>query len=176
MSRPPLAPARARALLGRDVRGAVYVEFLIAFMPLFAFFSGLVQLAVLQTADIVVKHAATVAARAAVVVLPDDPKFYGGAELNHAEGQRLSDIQLAATIPLTAIDADPRVQVTFPSSETGTDNLTAFDTHDTVYVRVAYTYACAIPLGNVLACGPGRVKNLVGVATMPNQGANYDYP
>jgi Flp pilus assembly protein TadG len=162
--------------LRRDARGAVYVEFLIAFLPLYVFFSALVQLTVLQTADIVTKHAATTAARAAVVVLPDDPKYYSGTELNHAEGQRMSDIQLAATIPLTAIDSDPKVQVTFPSSATGTDNRTVFGTHDTIYVRVAYTYPCSIPIGNVLACGPSSTKQLVGVAAMPNQGANFEYP
>jgi Flp pilus assembly protein TadG len=162
--------------LRRDSRGAVYVEFLIAFLPLLVFFSSLVQLTVLQTADIVTKHAAVTAARAAVVVLPDDPKYYDGATVNHAEGQRLSDIQLAAMIPLTAIDPDPRVQLTFPSSATGTDDRSAFGPHDTVNVRVAYTYKCAIPIGNVLACGPSRTKQLVGLASMPNQGANFEYP
>lgn len=159
----------------RDQRGAVMVEFIIAFMPMFLMFSGLLQLGLLQTADVITKHSAVVAARAAAVVLPDDPKFYGGATLNEASGQRLSDIQLAATIPLTAIDPDPVVQVSFPSTPTGTDNRTTFAPYDTVITRVAYTYHCTIPIGNVLACGADRTRQIVGVAEMPNQGANFDY-
>ena len=48
----------------RATTGAVYVEFLIAFMPLFVFFMSLVQLAYVEAANIVVKHAAVMATRA----------------------------------------------------------------------------------------------------------------
>ena len=65
------------ALLGQTI-GAVYVEFLIVMVPLWAFFLSLVQLAFLAHANLVVKHAADAAARSAVVVLPDDPAEYGG--------------------------------------------------------------------------------------------------
>lgn len=165
-----------RRALQNDRSGAVYVEFIIAFLPLLVFFSSLVQLAVLQTADLVTKHAATVAARAAVVVLPDDPKFYGGEQKNQASGQRLSDIQMAATIPLTAIDPDPVVAVKFPSSASGTDSRSSFGNEDTVFVRVEYTHTCSVPIGNVVVCGADRTRQLVGVAAMPNQGAAFDYP
>ena len=52
----------------RGDEGAVMVEFLAAFLPIFAFFLGLVQLVFIQTASLIVNHAAHVAVRAAVVV------------------------------------------------------------------------------------------------------------
>ena len=61
-----------------DQRGVIFVEFLIAFVPLWAFFLCVVQLAFIARADLMVRHAADSAARSAVVVLPDDPNEYGG--------------------------------------------------------------------------------------------------
>jgi hypothetical protein len=62
-----------------DSRGAVYVEFLIAFPSVFLMFLATVQLAILGTAELAVRHAAAVGARAAIVVLPEAPERYGGA-------------------------------------------------------------------------------------------------
>ncbi len=61
-----------------DERGAAYVEFLIAFIPLFIMFLGMVQMSLMYAGDLVVQHAASRAARAAVVVLDDDPQYYDG--------------------------------------------------------------------------------------------------
>jgi Flp pilus assembly protein TadG len=88
-------------------RGAMYVEFLIAFMPLFLLFLAICQFSLLGVARIVVSHAAVSAVRAAVVVLEDDPSFYrnvcrgilsdsGGIQ----KGQRMKPIRSAATEPL----------------------------------------------------------------------------
>jgi hypothetical protein len=63
----------------RDERGAAYVEFLLAFIPLFVMFLGMVQMALMYAGDLVVQHAATTASRAAAVVLDDDPARYDGA-------------------------------------------------------------------------------------------------
>lgn len=59
-------------------RGAVYVEFLIAFFPVFVLVLGICQLAFIASAKAVVEHASWAAARSAVVVLDDEPKRYGG--------------------------------------------------------------------------------------------------
>ncbi|MGB8221198.1 MAG: hypothetical protein WCF10_01365 [Polyangiales bacterium] len=64
--------------LSTDQRGVVFLEFLIAFVPLWAFFLCVVQLAFIMQANLMVKHSADAAARSAVVVLPDDPAEYGG--------------------------------------------------------------------------------------------------
>lgn len=66
---------RGRARLERDVRGVVYAEFLMAFMPFFLLFLATLQLAFIAAARIVVKHAAVMAARSAVLVIDDDPYF-----------------------------------------------------------------------------------------------------
>ncbi len=60
-------------------RGTVYVEFLLVFPPLFTLFLVILQWSLLATSSLGVKHAASAAARSAVVVLPDDPIAYDGS-------------------------------------------------------------------------------------------------
>ena len=67
-----------RSSLLRDDRGVVYVEFLLAFPPLFLLFMAICQLSLAATAKLVVQHAATRAARSAIVVLEEDPERFGG--------------------------------------------------------------------------------------------------
>jgi hypothetical protein len=64
--------------LARAQGGVVYVEFLFSFIPVFVLFLGIVQLALLSAARLVVQHAAVAGVRAAVVVLDDEPRFYEG--------------------------------------------------------------------------------------------------
>jgi hypothetical protein len=171
-------PARIACKCARDCLGAVYVEFLIAFLPLFFFFSALVQLGMLQIADLVTKHAAVMAARAAVVVLPDNPDSYGGVHLNEASGKRLDDIIRAASVPLTAVPGDDSfgVRVLFPTRPGATDTRTKFGPDELVRVRVEYDYRCNIPIGNRLVCGLlHATKTLVGEAARTNQGPHYSY-
>jgi hypothetical protein len=156
-----------------DRSGAVYVEFLLAFLPLFLFFSALLQLGMVQIADLVTKHAAVTAARAAIVVLTDDPMFYGGTPVNEASGARLEHIKKAAEIPLTAVAAADEIKrrliVYLPDGPTiGEDQV--------VRVLVTFTYPCSIPVGNRLICGwfNGNM-NLFAEAAMPNQGPNFEY-
>jgi hypothetical protein len=72
--------------LGCERRGAVMVEFLIAFIPLFMLFLGIVQFTLMGAAALIVQHAAVVGARAAVVVLDDDPKYYDQLERGEISG------------------------------------------------------------------------------------------
>lgn len=69
-----------------DERGATYVEFLLAFIPLFIMFLGMVQMALMYAGDLVVQHSATTAARAAAVVIDDDPRYYEGAPRMRVDG------------------------------------------------------------------------------------------
>jgi hypothetical protein len=62
-----------------DCRGVVYVEFLLAFIPLFLLFLGTCQLVLLTSARVIVSHAAATAVRSAIVVLEDTADDYGGA-------------------------------------------------------------------------------------------------
>jgi hypothetical protein len=66
--------------LARNERGAVYVEFLLAFLPIFLMFLAICQVSFLVVGRLVVSHAALAGARSAIVVLEDDPDAYGGAE------------------------------------------------------------------------------------------------
>jgi hypothetical protein len=71
-------PRRRRHRAARSAAGAVYVEVLVAIIPVLVFFFGLLQLALLYTAKLVVTHAAQRAVRSAVVVLEDDPARFEG--------------------------------------------------------------------------------------------------
>lgn len=74
-----------RRSLADDQRAAVYVEFLVVFMPLFMLFLGATQTSLLFAGKIVVQHAADAACRSAIVVLPDDPGKYDGRAKNSIE-------------------------------------------------------------------------------------------
>jgi Flp pilus assembly protein TadG len=162
--------------LRTDQRGAVYVEFLIVFLPLFVMFMSLVQLAFVEIANLVTKHAAVGAVRAAIVVLPDNPQYYKKGDINHAEGERLEAIQAAAKARLLAVSVNPQVEVTFPSSPEGTDNRTSFNKGDTVRVQLKFDYPCKIPIGSRFVCNFLSLhKKLKAEAAMPLQSASYKY-
>jgi hypothetical protein len=128
--------ARSVGRTPSDAHGVVYIEFLLAFFPVFLIFLGTVQLALLGAARLVVAHAAVAAARSAAVVLDDDPKYYGGEARGHvasaatrspspdpapdsdavgtlsafaggASQSRVEVIRNAAIAPLAAIAPDP---------------------------------------------------------------------
>jgi hypothetical protein len=78
---------RRRRLRG-PLRGVVYIEVILSLIPVFIAFLGITQLALLKIGGLVVQHAATRAARAAIVILDDDPQYYGDAargDLNAGE-------------------------------------------------------------------------------------------
>lgn len=75
-----------RRSLVTDTGGAAYVEFLIAFLPVFLMFLGMVQSALMFVGGLAVQRAASAAARAAAVVLDDDPRHYGGEDRMTVDG------------------------------------------------------------------------------------------
>lgn len=91
----PLTSARD---LVREVRGAVFLEFLIAFVPLWTFALCAFQLALIARANLMVKHSADAAARSAAVVLPDDPAEYGGQPQMHVGRNRIGTDHLASAL------------------------------------------------------------------------------
>ncbi len=160
----------------RDRRGAVYVEFLVAFLPLFIFFECLVQLSGMFTAKLVVQHAAVTATRAAVVVLHDDPAYYGNEPTGSASGQRLEAIELAAAIPMRAVRSIVDYEVTFPSQPGGSTSRTDFGRDDLVRVQVKAQYRCQVPIASRMVCDfVTSTRELTGEAALPNQGADYEY-
>jgi hypothetical protein len=150
----------------RGTEGAVLVEFMAVFFPLFSFFLGLVQLMFIHVANLVTKHAAQSAVRAAIVVVPDDPGKFGGG-VGSATGARKAEIERAARIPLSTLGID-RGDVDVKLNASG------YSRNAPVTVTVTIDYTCRVPLGNLLACG-GNSKTLAAQATMPNQGVDWTY-
>lgn len=75
--------------------GAAYVEVLLAFLPLFTLFMGLLQISILYSVRLLTQHAATRAARTASVVLDDDPRWYAGEERGAVTGAHVAAAELA---------------------------------------------------------------------------------
>jgi hypothetical protein len=61
-----------------DERGSTYLETLIALPVIFAAFVTLMMFGRLAVGHVIAQRAASAGARAAVVILPDDPAYYGG--------------------------------------------------------------------------------------------------
>ncbi|HSN99535.1 MAG TPA: TadE family protein, partial [Candidatus Nanopelagicales bacterium] len=131
--------------LAKDQRGAVYVEFLAVFFPLFTMFLGLVQFIFLQTATIIVQQSAMRGARTATVVLFDDPELYGGAQQGMLTPQKRTMVETVARVPLTALGN--------PANATLSFNKNTYGRNDLLTLTVEYPYACRVPVGRTMACG-----------------------
>jgi hypothetical protein len=162
--------------LTREDRGAVYVEFLIGFMPVFVLFLGVWQLGMLYVGRIVVGHAAMASARAAAVVVAEPE---GGAPNTLTAGKRKT-IEDAAAIVLAPLLIDGFVQ-----SMTVTLPATTFAPLETgkpvtmVSARVDVDFVCSITLVSTLVCDRGaafgRTRALSAEAAFPYQGARYRF-
>lgn len=186
-----------------DQRGAVFLEFLIVFLPVLTFFLCIVQLGLLYSYRLVTEHAAMNAARSAAVVVGDDKRKYGN-EAPHqvrAGGARYATIRRAALLSLAPLIQDGTVQslsVVFPPPDQPGGNQARSirynpmqqSTVQKVRVRVEIEASCRIGLANLIACGSwldrllGRNSNplqryptrrIKAEAIFPYQGASYDY-
>lgn len=164
----PASGRAPRGSLASDRRGAVYVEFLVAFLPVFFFFLTLVQFTFLQGANLVVKHAASTAVRAAIIVLHDDPAYYGDVPTGRATGKRLEEIERAARIPLAVLGLRPdAVKLEIPETVARDAQVT---------VKLEYQYRCQVPWGRSVVCSfLTNERTLKAEATMPNQGVAWRY-
>jgi hypothetical protein len=156
--------------------GAIYVEFLLAFLPLFILFLGLVQLFDLHVANVIANHAAQVTARAAVVVLPDDPAYYDNVAIGKPDGKRKDAIVSAATQVLKAARSVTEVKVSFLDGNGGGAEKAQFGRDDLVKVKLEVRYQCRVPLVSKMVCGTNDIRRLIVEASMPNQGAEFTYP
>jgi hypothetical protein len=150
--------------LGCDARGAVFVEKLIAYLPLMIAFFCTWELAELGAASLVVQRASSAAGRAAVVVLPDDPLYYAGEEVGSFGGARKADIELAAGMVLSSnpkLTADFALDVSDPPENVGPLDVT-----------LTAHYACGIVS---FLCGGDAAIELSATTTHTYQGARYQY-
>lgn len=192
----PVAPGSA---------GNVYVEALLVIPIILLLITGIAQLTLLWTAQLGVMHAANAAARAAIVVLDDDPRLYGGEARNaapdgsarHAEITRAAMIALVgAGTELLAPDPDitferalvrrdlslPLPELLTPPAELAQAVKVSFPNHagtfglrEIVTVRVEHTFSCLVPIARYVVCGVGSQLPLAADAGLPNQGAPYIY-
>ncbi|HEU4580324.1 MAG TPA: hypothetical protein VFS67_18840 [Polyangiaceae bacterium] len=201
MQRQPRRSSQGARTLLRHSEGAVFVEFLICFLPVYVFFLCLVQLGVLFAVRLLVDHAAISAARAAAVVIGDDPGRYGGEPLHRIDperGRRRESVRGAALLALAPLIANGTIQglrVEFPPGEQpgvrSRSGPVAFSplgpqAVSKVRVRVEVDAACRIGFANRIACPllGGGLRSLIGAPTLsigaeafyPYQGARYVYP
>src|SRR5215471_15844905 len=150
----------------RDSSGVIYVEFIIVIMPMLVLFWGMMQLNGLMLADLVVRHAAVNAVRAAIVCDSDE----------HTHGQAGAEecAQQAAEATTKSVKSIKAVVVTVEgASESGNGPVTATVTAD---------YSCQVPLVGGVACAIFRgapTTSAIAVirrqATLPNQGHYYKF-
>ncbi|MBX3220294.1 MAG: hypothetical protein KF795_07215 [Labilithrix sp.] len=178
-----------------DASGAVYVEFLIAFMPVFVFFLCLLQLSLLFSSKLLVEHSAVQGTRAAAVVFGDEPQPYGGRgddavnTLSPPRRQTVRDAVLVSLAPLILDGSIADVRVAYPNEERpggddqGENAPLAPMTNagpSMMRVRVEAELVCKIAMANVILCRRGarpslRVLTASAESLYPFQGASYAY-
>lgn len=174
-------------------RGAVTVEFIIAFMPMLAFFLWLMQYSFIISGKLVTKHAAVIAARAASVILDDDEANYDQVRRGSFDGKRKLHVQAAVRIVLSALPGLVLRDVSIMKSDTEAAKPNDILTPPKegcdmgLRVRVKVRMICRIA-GNSTSLasgwygGPCQNKNAVGYrdftedAVFPTQASNYFYP
>ena len=149
--------------LHRDRKGAVLVEFLIAFMPLMMTFSSFVQVAQIATASLVARHSTVVAARAAAVIsnkYKNTPDAAVGK--NKGEVTAAYEAALGPWAPtMTAVDVEIN------------DDALKEDVFGMVEVTSTALYSCSVPFGNFLVCGGSRKHQITKSVKFPHQGGCY---
>jgi Flp pilus assembly protein TadG len=156
------APAHRRTRARR--RGAALAEFVIAVVPLLATSFAFLQLTKLQTAKLLLGHAAVCAARTAAVSSNVHANNPGAQRGDETLPRRAVEVALAPWLAARSLD-DLVVDVDDASSEA--------DPSGPVTVTVTASVACGVPMmGRVLCRGPRKV--LHATATMPHQGARYE--
>lgn len=148
-------------------RGAIYVEYAVAIVPLFLLFWGLLQLNGLLLADLVVRDAATKAVRAAIVCDSDkDTSGLTGAT---------DCAQAAVNETIKAVHSLKDAEVTNIDGANAEGNAP-------VTVTVVGHYSCQVPLVASLVCAAFRgeghadaIANIERKATLPNQGHYYHF-
>ncbi len=149
--------------LGKDQKGAVLAEFVIAMVPLLMTFFSFVQLSKVATARLVVKHGTIIGARAASVISNQnnntpDAKGDGKADITNAVRAGMGYWVAKGAISVDDVDIQ--------------DASSRDDPYGWVTVTVKATYRCTVPMG-FIACA-GSTKQLQESYRMPHQGAIYE--
>lgn len=163
-----LAEKPSRASLLWNTCGAVYLEFLIAVVPVVVILVETWQFLELCAAELILQRAASAAARAAAVVLPDDPVHYANGATHVYAGARQAEIEKAAWL-VTRISPyfpqPPQVEVSPNSLAPSAESLAATVTID---------FHCMTGPLSLLCPGTGTRK-LSRQAVCAYHGASYSY-
>jgi len=150
--------------LRKQTKGAVLAEFCLVMWPLFWSFFGLIQISLIYTANLMLRHAAVVAVRAESVILD-----VGGN--NPCDNGTSADITEAAKQALGPWGSVMTLDSVSPTSSSNKSPPYGYYGLDTV--ELTATYKCQVPMGNYLTCGAGRKKTFSAKASFPHQGARY---
>jgi hypothetical protein len=174
---------RRKVSIGQDEGGAAYIEFLIAFMPIFIAFVGLWELGEYWMTSLVVEHAAFAGARAGAVYIPL-PGADGVASNKITDDSRsiVTEAVLLAAAPAVARGwlADVPA-VFFPRSLRGDDSeATGYnpDSSDMVHVQVVAPFRCHFPPFDYIFCrssGGQWAAPILAHGSFPYAGARYKY-
>lgn len=174
------APAPRESDRRRGTRGAVYIEFLIAFLPLLTFFLCIWQVSILYTTKLFVDHAAFSGARAAAVVIAENSNRVndsdGPASVNVLTGRRNRLVQDAVGMALMPLILDGTVvtyNVLYPDPATpGGPNVMLQQTYpgmtqttvSMARVRVRAMMNCKIAFANAVMCNGlfSQIGSLIG--------------
>lgn len=184
--------------------GAVYVEFIIAFLPFLVFFLCLWQVSVLYYTKLMVDHAAFAGARAAAVIVAESSnrvdRAGGPASVNTATDPRMRLVRTAVELALAPLIMDGTIfslNVAYPTpgQPRSKDAMQhqkypamAAGSVSLMRVRVETKMACRIAFANAIMC-PARSLLQLGLqlgakvfvlpvaseGVFPYQGASYTY-
>jgi len=150
--------------LHKDKRGAVLVEFAIAFMPLMITFSAFVQLQQMATARIVVKHATIVGGRAAAVISNKNKNTPDAKDADNVDEVKKGVMSALGPWKGKMSNVDVKID----------DTSTCDDPYGMVSVTVTADYKCSVPFSNLFMCGAGKTHAFKPmIARFPHQGARY---
>ncbi len=126
-SRQEASPSLAQGAKQQRTRceGVVYLEFIIAFLPVFLLFLGVIQLTFLYVGSLTVRHAAFRAVRAAIVVLDDDPKYYDNVPRGCLAGQSTSENNILEKL----LESGLRFRSWYHESDTNLDETMSQTSH-----------------------------------------------
>jgi len=185
-----MVPRLSAAHLARDTRGAAYVEFLIAFLPILVLFMCIWQLGRIFTVRVLCTHAAIAGARAAAVVVAE-PEDNGLVihQVTDDKKQQITIAVYAALAPVLANDWLSSIEVDFPPTRGGagggsvdlTPNVKNFSLAPPamLHVRVSARYRCRLPFADLLMCDhaqdSGWTFPIMAEGSFPYQAARYAY-
>jgi len=190
MSTPSPLPRKPVLGLAQDTRGAAYVEFLIAFLPIFVLFMCIWQFGRILTVRVLCAHAAIAGARAAAVIVAE-PEDDGVVvhQVTDDKKQQITIAVYAALAPVIANDWLSSIEVDFPSTPGGTGssavdltpkaNNFSLAPPTMLHVRVSTRYRCLLPFADRLMCDhasdSGWTFPITAEGSFPYQSARYSY-